>query len=137
MSNVRSARVRWAGRGMVFEGRSGDAPAIVLDSDSTEGPSPTEALLMSVGACMAVDVKMILEKGRVSVDDVEIVLEGERAAEPPRRFVSLTLEIRVKGPGTGDEAKIERAARLSHEKYCSVFHTLRTDLDVEVTTVRG
>ncbi|MEX0935462.1 MAG: OsmC family protein [Gemmatimonadota bacterium] len=136
MNNTRSARIRWTGRGVVFEGRSGDAPPILLDSDSMEGPSPTEALLMSIGACMGVDVRMILEKGRVPVDGLEIVLEGERAPEAPRRFVSLRLEIRVEGPGPDDLAKLERAARLSHEKYCSVFHTLRPDLDVEVTTVR-
>jgi putative redox protein len=92
-----------------------------------------EALLLSVAGCMAIDVLMILEKGRVPVEELEVVVAGDRAPEPPRRFTSLALEYRLRGPGEDDEAKIRRAIELSRDTYCSVLHTLRPDLELEVT----
>jgi putative redox protein len=121
---------------MVFEGVAREAPPILLDGDSREGPSPTEALLMSLAACMGIDVRAILEKGRVPVSDLVVEVEGERAPEPPRRFTSIRISILVEGPAEEDVPKMERAAQLSRDKYCSVFHTLRTDLHIEVSTSR-
>lgn len=136
-SSERRVTVRWAGRGQVYEGRWDDNPPILLDSGSKEGPSPTEALLMSLATCMAVDVKVILEKGRVPVEGVLVEVMGERAPEPPRRFTSLRLDIRVEGPAEEDQGKIDRAVRLSRDTYCSVFQTLRPDLDVEISATRA
>ncbi len=135
-TNERRVRVEWAGREKVFEGRWSGAGHVILDSGSKEGPSPTEALLMSLATCMGVDVQMILEKGRVPFEAIVIEVRGERAPEPPRRFLSLHLDIRVKGPAEGDLPKIERAVQLSRETYCSVFHTLRPDLEVEISVAR-
>lgn len=136
-STERKVTVRWAGRGQVYEGRWDGASPILLDSDSAEGPSPTEALLLSLATCMAVDIKVILEKGRVPVEGVSIEVAGQRAPSPPRRFTSIRMDIRVDGPSAEDQAKIERAVRLSRETYCSVFQTLRQDLDVEIAATRG
>jgi uncharacterized OsmC-like protein len=44
--------------------------------------------------------------------------------------------VRVKGPTEADQAKLDRAIELSRDKYCSVFHTLRSDLAVEITSSR-
>ncbi len=137
MSAERKVRVRWTGRGKVFEGLTGNAAPILLDGDSEMGPSPTEALLMSVAACMAIDVNVILEKGRVPVEALLVDVTGVRAPEPPRRFTSVQILVTVDGPREGDEPKLERAAQLSHDKYCSVFHTLRPDLEVDVSAVRA
>lgn len=136
-STERKVTVRWAGRGQVYEGRWGDGSPILLDSASMEGPSPTEALLLSLATCMAVDIKVILEKGRVPVQGVAIDVLGERAPTPPRRFTSIRMDVRVDGPSAQDQAKMERAVRLSRETYCSVFQTLRRDLDVEIVATRG
>ena len=135
-SNERRVRVEWAGREKVFEGWWNDKGPVLLDSGSKEGPSPTEALLMSLATCMAVDIQVILEKGRVPVEEIVIEVKGERAPEPPRRFMSLNLDVRVKGPAEGDENKIERAVQLSRDTYCSVFHTLRPDMVVEISVAR-
>ncbi len=81
---------------------------------------------------MAVDILDILEKGRVSVDRLEVEVEGDRAPDPPRRYTSLRLTVRLDGPQERERGKVERAVQLSREKYCSVFHTLRPDMDVEI-----
>jgi putative redox protein len=136
-SSERKVTVRWTGRGQVYDGRWRDGSSVLLDSASAEGPSPTEALLLSLATCMAVDIKVILEKGRVPVEGLTVDVTGERASTPPRRFTSIRMEIRVAGPSADDQAKIDRAVRLSRETYCSVFQTLRQDLDVEIVGTRG
>ena len=137
MTDRRTAHVRWSGRDLVFEGTTGDTPPITIDGGSILGPSPTETLLMAVAACMAIDIKVILEKGRVPFTEVEVELAGDRAPEPPRRFLTLDLKIRVVGPQAEDLGKVERAVELSRDKYCSVFHTLRPDIDVSFSTELG
>jgi len=91
-----------------------------------------EALLLSVGGCMGVDIQAILEKGRVPLEALQVELEGERAPDPPQRFLTLRMDIRVKGPDEEHRAKVERAVQLSRDKYCSVFHSLQPDLKVTV-----
>jgi putative redox protein len=137
MTDRRTARVRWSGHDLVFEGKTGEAPPITIDGDSKEGPSPTETLLMAVAACMAIDIKVILEKGRVSFSDIVVDMDGDRATEPPRRFLVIRIRIRVVGPQQEDIGKVERAVELSRDKYCSVFHTLRKDIEVDLTTELG
>ncbi len=134
MKQTRTAELRWTGRDLVFEGRTGQAAPILLDGGSGEGPSPTEALLMSAAACMAIDVRVILEKGRVPVEELIVRMEGDRAEDPPRRFTHIRMDVRVKGPSEADLPKLARAVQLSHDKYCSVFHTFRPDLEVELTS---
>jgi putative redox protein len=129
--------LRWTGEGDRFEGEAPGGGSITLDSDGKAGPSPMTALLLSLAGCMAIDIRMILEKGRVPLDGLEVEIEGDRAAEPPRRFTGLHLTIRVRGPAEEHEARIARAVDLSRDKYCSVFHSLRTDLDVEIVVERS
>jgi putative redox protein len=100
--------------------------AVVIDGDSTTGPSPVEALALALAGCMGVDVADILRKGRHDLRGLTAEIVAERAPEPPSRFTAVDLRFRI----TGDvpAAAIERAIALSHEKYCSVWHTLRQDL---------
>ncbi len=91
-----------------------------------------DALLLAVSGCMAIDVRMILEKSRVPLESLSVEASGERAEEPPRRFRTLVLTYRLRGPAAEDLPKVQRAVQLSRDKYCSVLHTLRPDLDVTV-----
>ena len=81
---------------------------------------------------MAVDVCMILEKSRVPVKSLEVEVVGIRASDAPRRFVSLDLIYRIGGPGGEHQARLERAIKLSREKYCSVLHTLDPEIEFDV-----
>ena len=99
---------------------------VIVDGDSITGPSPVEALGLALATCMGVDIADILRKGRHDLRGLVTELVAERAPEPPSRFTKVDLRFRI----TGDvpTAAIERAIALSHEKYCSVWHTLRQDL---------
>jgi putative redox protein len=134
--NVRQVRVRWAGEGLVFEGGPDGGPSITLDSDVKKGPSPTHLLLVALAGCMAVDVKMILEKSRVPLESIEVEAVGVRAESAPRRFLSITLTYELRGPQEEHEARLQRALDLSREKYCSVLHSLDPGIEIELRVVR-
>lgn len=135
--SVSEVSLRWRGDGLVFVGGVSGGPEITLDSDGKAGPSPTQALLLSLAGCMGVDVRMILEKSRVPLESLEVRIEGERVEDPPRRFRAIRLTYRVRGPRAEDEAKLARAIELSREKYCSVLHTLRPDIELDVRVERA
>jgi len=115
---------------LVFEGRAGTGARTTIDGDSAAGPSPMELLLISLAGCMAIDIRMILEKSRVEVQELVVRIEGVRADEEPKRFTRIEMVFELAGPGAGDDHRVARAIQLSEDKYCSVHHTLRPDLEV-------
>jgi len=117
-------------RDLVFAGRSGDT-SMVLDSAGVAGPSPVQSLAFALAGCMGMDVVHILRKGRHDLRGLKIALTGERAQDDPHRFTALKLEFYVTGPVPREQ--IQRAIDLSHEKYCSVWHSMRQDIGFETT----
>lgn len=125
-----SASVRWTGEGLQFVAGANGKPRTLLDGNGGVAPSPVASLLLSLGACTAADVVEITTKMRVPLGSLELLLEGDRAPEPPRRFTRIRLVYRAGGVASADRDKVQRALDLSHEKYCSVLHTLRTDTEI-------
>ena len=115
---------------LVFGGRSGDI-AITLDSASVAGPSPMQALAFGLAGCMAMDVVHVLRKGRHDLRGLRADLKGERLPHDPRRFTRIQLHYTV--TGNIPPEPIERAIQLSREKYCSVWHSMRQDIDLETS----
>ena len=106
-------------------------PDLIIDSTGTAGPSPVEALGLALAGCMSIDVAHMLARGRRSPRTMRSRLVGERAQEDPRRFLRVTLHFTIEGDVPA--GVIERAIRLSREKYCSVWHSMRQDIDFLVT----
>lgn len=117
-------------RELAFSGRSGQA-ALVLDSAGVEGPSPMQALAFGFAACMAMDVVHILKKGRHGLRACRVLLSGERAQANPHRFLAFDLRFSV--TGQIPQEAVDRAIQLSREKYCSVWHSLREDIQLTVS----
>jgi len=105
--------------------------AMVIDSGGTSGPSPFELLGAALAGCMSVDLAHILARGRHNFTALRSRLVGQRASDEPHRFTSVTLHFTIEGP-VPTEA-IERAIQLSRDKYCSVWHSMRNDIDLQVT----
>lgn len=110
---------------LVFDGRSGQT-SIVLDSAGAAGPSPVQALAFALAGCMGMDVVHILRKGRHDLRGLAVALVAERAADEPHRITAVTLAFAV--TGNVPEAQVQRALDLSHQKYCSVWHSMRQDI---------
>lgn len=104
---------------------------IVLDGQSTDGPSPPEAVAMALAGCMAIDLADIVIKGRHPLTSLEAKIVGERREEPPRHFVRFTLTFVV--GGNVPPHAIQRAIDLSRDKYCSVWHSLRQDIQFDTS----
>ena len=112
---------------LVLGGKSGDI-RLTLDSASHEGPSPMQTLAFALAGCMAMDVVYVLRKGRHDLRGLRADLTAERAAEEPRRFTRV--ELRFTLTGRIPPEPIERAIELSHERYCSVWHSMRQDIEL-------
>lgn len=119
----------WTGD-LVFAARAGDTH-LTLDSAGQDGPSPMQALACALAGCMAMDLVHILTKGRVPPTGVRASLSGRRPAHAPSRFTAIALHFDVEGPVP--EEQIDRAIQLSREKYCSVWNSMRQDIELTVT----
>ena len=109
---------------------------MTIDGDGKTGESSTDSVLMGLMGCMSIDVLMVLQKSRVKVTSLIVKAEAERAPKPPQYFTRVRLTFVLDGPDSAARPKIDRAIQLSREKYCSVLHSLRGDLELE-TSVEG
>lgn len=109
--------------GMTFVAESGSGHAVVVDSSpdvggKNLGARPMELVLMGTGACSAIDVIHILRKARLAVTDCVVELDAERAPEDPKVFTRIRFHYVITGKAL-TPAQVERAIKLSKDKYCS------------------
>lgn len=116
------ARVKWV-QDVMFVGESGSGHAVVMDGATEAGGRnlgfrPMEMLLLGLAGCSAFDVVLILKRGRENITDCVVDVDAERAATDPKVFTNIRLRYTVTGHAL-DRGKVERAVKLSEEKYCS------------------
>jgi len=104
-------------------GESGSGHALIMDGPPEHGgrnlgARPMEMLLIGMGGCTELDVLHILRRQRQEVTECVVELEAERAAADPKVFTRIHAHFVVTGRGLS-ERKVERAIKLSAEKYCS------------------
>lgn len=124
-----TAELTWT-TDLCFRATSGESE-LVIDSNSKAGPSPMQTLAISLAGCMAIDVVDIIRKGRHDLRGLRVTFTGQRAGTPPRRYEEITLHYIIEGDVP--QAAVERAIALSHETYCSVWHSMRQDIRLTVT----
>ncbi|MDB5999795.1 MAG: hypothetical protein JWP52_1494 [Rhizobacter sp.] len=122
--------------GMAFMAETGSGHVLTMDGAPDGGgrnlaPRPMEVVLAGTGGCTAYDVVLILKRGRLDVRGCEVKLEAERAPTDPKVFTKIHMHFRVTGRGL-TEAAVERAVRMSHEKYCSA--SIMLGATAEITT---
>jgi putative redox protein len=108
---------------MSFIAETGSGHLLAMDGAPEAGgrnlaPRPMELLLAGTGGCTSFDVVMILRKGRQDVTGCEVKITADRAGEDPKVFVRINMHFVVTGKGLKPDA-VERAIKLSAEKYCS------------------
>jgi putative redox protein len=124
------ATLTWS-RDLVFVGTTPQGYELEFDADTQWGCMPTEALLMSLGGCMAIDIVSILKKMRMDISRFRIDIAGERNPDPPQFFRKVEMVLHLAGRNL-DARRIDRAIALSRDKYCSVYNSLRPDLTLNV-----
>jgi len=134
---VDTVHVRWVGKRQLV-GWDSAGHGIVMDGVASAagegtGVRPIELLLYSLAGCTAMDVVSVLEKKRLDVRGVEIVITGEqRMDDYPHYYETIALEYIVTGVDVPDAA-VARAIQLSEDKYCSVKGALGPQVTVTTT----
>ena len=136
------ARIKWVD-GVSFVVETGSGHAIVADGAPEAGgrnlgPRPMELLLAGAAVCTAFDVVWILKRARQPVSDCVVDVEADRAAIEPKVFTAIRLRYRVAGRGL-DPRQVERAVKLSKEKYCSATIMLgkTAEITAEIELIEG
>ena len=116
------ASARWVD-GRMFIGEAGSGHAVIMDGAPEAGGRnagfrPMDMLLMGLAGCSAFDVVHILEKSRAPITGCTVAVDAERADSDPKVFTKIALTFRVTGRNLAAD-KVERAVKLSAEKYCS------------------
>ena len=117
---------------LIFNARTQMGYEVEFDARMQWGCSPTETLLMSLAGCMAIDAFSFLQKMKVEISSFKIDFSGERNPDPPQYYKSIDMVIHIAGKGATPK-KLDRAIALSQDKYCSVYHSLRRDIDFTVS----
>lgn len=124
-----------------FHFQAKGASEIVVNIDAAEaiggknqGARPMELLLMGLGGCTSIDVILILKKQRQALEDIRLVIEGDRekiegTEMSPFRKINIHFILK----GDLDAKKVEKAIELSMEKYCSATAQLSCSAQITHT----
>jgi len=121
-------------RDLIFTGSTPQGYEIEFDANAECGCKPTESLLLSLAGCMGIDIMMILTKMRMKIVSFRIETKGERNGQPPQYYKAVEMVMHIAGKNL-DPVKVERAIALSRDKYCSVYNSLRPDMEMNVRFV--
>ena len=130
------ARVKWLDH-MSFVGESPSGHSVVMDGSPQNGGRnlgirPMEMVLLGLGGCTAYDVALILQKARQNMTLCEVELDATRADEVPAVFTSIKVHFRIGGTDL-KPASVEKAVKLSAEKYCSATRMIEKTAEVSYT----
>ena len=123
------AEIEWQGGNRMLA-RSGEAQ-LLMDSPPEAGPTPVQTLAFALAGCMAMDVALVMLRGRLPMKALRARLVAERASSDPRRLLKVELHFTVAGDVPPD--RVERALQLSRDTYCSVWHSLRPDIELRTS----
>jgi len=127
-----SININWLGK-LAFEAEI-NGHKITLDASGdvggeNRGPRPKPLMLVALAGCTGMDVISILKKMRVSVDRMNVTVEGELTEEHPKHFHSMHIIYTFYGIQLPKD-KIQKAVDLSQERYCGVSYTYRKALEL-------
>lgn len=132
------ATIRWMGPDtMRFVAQAGSGHLLNMDGAPEGGgenlaPRPMEVVLAGTGGCTAYDVVLILRKSGQDVRGCEVTLDAERAETDPKVFTRIGFHFIVRGRSLKPNL-VERAIKLSHDKYCSASAMLALTAKLETS----
>ncbi len=129
---MREIKIRWV-EDQVMVGTDSNQHSIVIGKTSGPdsgfiGVKPADLLLMAAASCSTWDIIEILNKQREPVEDIQVVCSADQQTDPPFTFKYIHLHYIINGNVNPD--RIEKAIKLSLDKYCSVVSTLRLGIPV-------
>ena len=127
--------IKWVDN-VQFVAETGSGHAVVIDGapeygGRNAGVRPMELVLAGAASCTAFDVVLMLKKSRQNFTSLNVDADAVRAETDPKVFTAIKLTFKLSGKGL-DPAAVERAVKLSKEKYCSA--TAMLGKTAEITT---
>jgi len=121
---------------MTFVAETGSGHAVVIDGapeggGRNLGPRPMELVLAGTGGCTAYDVVLILRKSGQDIRGCEVQLRSERAEADPKVFTRIHFHFVVRGRSLKPNL-VERAIKLSHDKYCSATAMIAKTAEITI-----
>jgi len=125
----------WKG-GLLFETDNPTGNTILIDTSpekggSGKGLSPKALMLSSLAGCSGLDVIMILDKMKVTLDNFKIIVAGELTDIHPKYYHKVHMTYQFRGKSLQKE-KIKKAVALSTEKYCGVMAMFRKFAEINI-----
>jgi putative redox protein len=121
---------------MHFEGKAGFDHEIPIDFPPPLGDGAglrgLELLLMSMAACSGQTTISLLQKMKQDVRGFKVTASGTSRDEHPQVLTEIYLEYIIDGENL-DRALVEKAIRLSEEKYCPVWAMLKPGVKMSST----
>lgn len=99
------------------------------DDGKAKGMTPKYLMLVSLAGCTSMDVTSLLTKMRAQVEDFKVEVEAELTEEHPKYYHTVNLIYKFKGEDLKKD-KIEKAVKLSIDRYCGVYEMFRKFADV-------
>ncbi len=93
------------------------------------GVKPSDMLSMALIGCSSVDVVEILNKQKQDLRQLKVTAESTQDETPPWRFRKIHIHYQAIGKDI-DLDKLGKAIRISEEKYCSVYATLKDAIEI-------
>lgn len=120
---TKTARVDWI-EGFKLKGTTDNNQTVLMDSgEGATAASPAQLLLQALAGCTMMDCALIIQRSRKKLDKFWVDVTAEEASEHPKVFTKIHLTYNFTGSDL-DPSVIERAIKLSEEKYCRVHAML-------------
>ncbi len=112
-----------------------DGHEVVIDATkesggSDLGPRPKKLMLTALAGCTGVDVIMILKKMKVEPEAFNVIVEADVTEEHPKHYSKMKVIYQFKGKELPRD-KLEKAVKLSEEKYCGVTAVYKKAMEME------
>lgn len=107
---------------------TGDGKFQVEGGSGCEAMNPKKLLLYAAAQCSGQTALMIMQKERITPKRFEISYSGDLSAETVQSesvYRSFHVVYNIECDTEDNQAKVSRAAELTHEKYCGMVQMLR------------
>lgn len=120
---------------MQFETDNPSGHKVLIDTSednggNNSGLAPKAMMLSSLAGCSGLDIIPLLKKMRTSFKDFKIEVTGELTEEHPKYYDKVSIDYHFYGANL-EEEKINKAVKLSVDKYCGVMEMFRKFADVK------
>jgi putative redox protein len=120
---TKKATVNWK-EGFKLEGKTHSGQTVLMDTgEGAVAASPAELVLQALAGCTMIDCVLILTKARKQIMEFYVDVEAEEADTIPKVFTKIHLTYNFVSPNLNSN-DVERAIKLSEEKYCRVHAML-------------